>query len=994
MINHYQILGLSNNGLNKSGLPYTLDEIKKAYKSLALKLHPDKNSGDAYTSTKFKRLDESYKLLIDDDSRAVFDIELQRNPTAFAEDIHLFLTIPDEDELDETIMLPSSLPVASSENSQLVIYESKGVDLTQLLLNADYTPLSILKAATNHYNFAKALLSNSKTFNLLSLTQQFELLLIMLAQSSQRKQALFEYSVINIIVNKCIQHDFDHQEAFVIACLHQSNVCQPAFAELAPLLEAMNEKSMLALAMKFYSLVPYLLKNHAARLGLTVLVSVFNQHEDQAENFLKLCQQYLNASQIKKMQSYSKIKNLLKLISSVNELVSYEEDILTLGPEAALIDFIDPKRNLFIEYLSGVNLKWTIFDTIINNKSYLVEFFNLSSDKAALVNRIISFIFYFTVRKLPYGDKSNNLPHLLELINSIEVFKSLLDIIQLSLFGPTQASAIANFIVRKFNQKTDLPNEYPEFFNLMLEHDPVGFRALYSNRELLMTFCNKNPLLVQLPAAVQKRLISLCYHHQFNLAEVTECQLPPEMEKAYSAMDKFKKYLKPNSVSAISSFEFHDLYAATGFYLDLLELNVDDVDIQFLLIKAYLSEREFYRPDFGDSFEHRWNVEKLISSIFKAGTEKLAVAIINLFQDENRKCLLYQLTSPNVKQWQLFFISNTRQLWIDREMTGIVLSNLTKFSESKEGKLSLANSLYSDLSWDDYYKNFYSLIEELEEIEKREKEEKEEKETNVFEKIIDLYTKHMIFKYPHATLSCYIKSKNLVSYINRIRSYQTLTDFLSTLTQVEDNEINNKLMQLISLIQQAGVDKATFEMIENNCQSKPIISYSLQWILQETIELYPTEELKTFLAKRDDPNKPNPEFLARNILFIAKQYIAKYRTLLDNQLLVDMAAHFKDEILPTIETYGLTAKLRLSKRLEKIFDHAASHTFKSAQISSQTIIDATLAKFKAFYLGKTPEQLFKFPQDKVENFFDELSFLSRNVEDANITRLVHCNINF
>lgn len=51
----------------------TTVEIKKAYKKLALELHPDRNPGDAAAEEKFKEASEAYGVLADDDKRARYD---------------------------------------------------------------------------------------------------------------------------------------------------------------------------------------------------------------------------------------------------------------------------------------------------------------------------------------------------------------------------------------------------------------------------------------------------------------------------------------------------------------------------------------------------------------------------------------------------------------------------------------------------------------------------------------------------------------------------------------------------------------------------------------------------------------------------------------------------------------------------------------------------------------------------------------------------------
>jgi molecular chaperone DnaJ len=64
-LDYYEVLGIARDA---SG-----DEVKRAYRRLAIKWHPDQNQGNADAEAKFKECAEAYEVLSDPEKRAVYD---------------------------------------------------------------------------------------------------------------------------------------------------------------------------------------------------------------------------------------------------------------------------------------------------------------------------------------------------------------------------------------------------------------------------------------------------------------------------------------------------------------------------------------------------------------------------------------------------------------------------------------------------------------------------------------------------------------------------------------------------------------------------------------------------------------------------------------------------------------------------------------------------------------------------------------------------------
>lgn len=62
---YYEVLGVERDTSE--------EDVKRAYRKLAVKFHPDKNPGDQAAEDRFKELGEAYEILIDPQKRAAYD---------------------------------------------------------------------------------------------------------------------------------------------------------------------------------------------------------------------------------------------------------------------------------------------------------------------------------------------------------------------------------------------------------------------------------------------------------------------------------------------------------------------------------------------------------------------------------------------------------------------------------------------------------------------------------------------------------------------------------------------------------------------------------------------------------------------------------------------------------------------------------------------------------------------------------------------------------
>jgi len=78
-MNYYEILNVKYDA--------SADEIKKSYKEIAVKLHPDSNNGNQFFAEQFKIVNNAYSVLVDDLKREAYDMQIgvKRKPQLFEE---------------------------------------------------------------------------------------------------------------------------------------------------------------------------------------------------------------------------------------------------------------------------------------------------------------------------------------------------------------------------------------------------------------------------------------------------------------------------------------------------------------------------------------------------------------------------------------------------------------------------------------------------------------------------------------------------------------------------------------------------------------------------------------------------------------------------------------------------------------------------------------------------------------------------------------------
>lgn len=138
MKDYYKILEITDHQCSQ-------EEIKKIYRKMCLKYHPDKNNGDKVSEEKFKSIKEAYDVLSNEESRKIYDIQYFFGEIDITEeDYDLLLLyynkIINSNEYKLFKLLYNSIPPCVKEDlwnkfknkNNKIVLAQKSIDITEL----------------------------------------------------------------------------------------------------------------------------------------------------------------------------------------------------------------------------------------------------------------------------------------------------------------------------------------------------------------------------------------------------------------------------------------------------------------------------------------------------------------------------------------------------------------------------------------------------------------------------------------------------------------------------------------------------------------------------------------------------------------------------------------------------------------------------------------------------------------------------------------------
>lgn len=964
MLNHYSVLELHSNGKNEEGVPYTEQEIKAAYRKLALRYHPDHNH-EPDANAKFDEAKKSYDVLSDPQTRKAFDKQLHENPEAYNQTKHLFVVLEDRSEAPQDV----------AENNLLADQHMSGTDLTQLIINAGYSAVQIIKLSEGNIRFAQAILDNGHLLSLLSPSQQFELLMIIYYQMALETEEhsisiVFENPHAKQLLKKLIDQNIEHEQALITACQQRPLQAERFLHAFLSHYNGFSSNLLVSLSKLSYLAVSILITHYANQLRLEELEFIIENHFDDKEKIVVLYNTYANAANREKYQAYERVRESLKAegmavfrnrdvckaicqigmtaFSMVKHVEAIDVIMNTIDDQMLVKLFNFRVLNLLIRNASVITFNQTYTSEEQENLSaYFTESFRYFSWLNEAVQRDAPAIIWFS--NMPVASQ------LLRQMNS-KFFEYLLEYFRLDILenGPPQEGFIGFLLERTYAE-----NGTPYFLELLLSSETK--RCAWNcidNNPLLLAVLLQQPAYQEGTAnneTMSRKLALAALKQKLNLTLPAFQSLPQSFIAHYTAAKTFYLYINrepANKNPDIDYAEFERLFQKIGFFVDLFKLRTTNQSVLFDIITAALlklpscSKRELSNyyllqlklsdllDDYADELVPLCRPEKT--------AQYLVQEIMASFMDGN------YLTKPDLKI--AFHLSRDG----NNVISPTVAYQWLECFKTTAFKRKIHNYLiiFDGISWDDR-KCLRSYSKNAIEIE-------DDREFDAyFDRLCAEYEEKLLPNYPLTAFSCFLSLPKLPQLQTKFFAYNELAEFLKNLQEKRFIELNDGLLNdLLLLLTQSGFDGPIFKLLRDSLKNGPeLLSAVLVIVLEE-----PEFKLDDTLRKDATAYQANIKTdVPLELLFftLAERHIANYRASVAGDRLVAMQEAHGDKIFPIIEQHGLKETFVNGATLKKVFDkiEEGANQFNHVEISREQIAANLLETFKTFALAADMEKL-------------------------------------
>lgn len=724
MKNHYLILGLNTDGISpKTKQPYTQDEIKKAYRKMALQCHPDHNklnNGDEL----FKKIKTSYDILSDLNQRAAFDAELKKNPGAFLEESSLYVLIDDEDDefCDDQFNQQS---LKEKDTDAVIVYQPKGINLTTLLESANVSKEQIVDIASQNIKFALAVINNNQLLSTLPIEMRFHLLFLICRELSQLNQQdeilqLVNSSSIKQLLN-AINDQEDYQSGFISACLQHKELGKHFFTLFPEIFSKLTKEQLMSLSQYYYEVVQVILEKHANHLRPLEVNSFIDRHPANKTEIETLYKKYMDPEKQKKQEAYFRLKKIFSRKHCNSEsLNKCAQDIYSLGVETfSLLEISLDKDKALVNSL----YIWVILKILLsqnNIKSWIKELDSNELEQLQLkVMQGFKFVqlFVSSSRSTMSADYAESYLGNLEAIGLLMrkfspiFFRNFLEIIRIDAFSAGPRNELINFILSYPNKKIIIDKS--EFFSLLKNSDEQVIKCLKKNKDLFLEVVRLN-VIPELKPELQAKIAKLCVKHGLDKETLNISMLPQHFREVWEVFAGLAEYLKTENTQAIDLDTFNKYVAKVGLNNGLLKLKVEDNLIKFTLLKFFLGKniklKEYQR------YFIEINVKQWFSDILQKGTEEQIKELLSLLRYQSNPLLLLSEKLEKNKfgyplrfDLKLFNIFGKDSILCSKYITGRLLSDFSRNYTKLNGKSELSQRVNAvEIEFSDYYPSLFN----------------------------------------------------------------------------------------------------------------------------------------------------------------------------------------------------------------------------------------------------------------------------------------------